>query len=418
MEINKVIIAGAGPAGMMAAIRAAQLGAKVIIIEKNSLPGRKLLLSGKGRCNLTNACDLDNFIKRFFHGGDFLRDAFRKFFNRDLIDFFEKRGAKLKIERQMRVFPVSDKSSTVLSVLAGELHKDKVEIISKSELADILVENNAIEGAVLRGGRVIETKKLILATGGVSYSSTGSTGDGIRLAQKLGHRVVPPEASLVPLETKQQGLKVLAGLTLKNIRLRFFQEQPKRQIISETGELLFTHSGISGPLVISLSSKVAEWLKDRGNVSVDIDLKPALTSEALDARLLREFKSNPAKSIRNVLKNLLPLKLVDVFIENAKIDAHKKASQVTHGERKNILHSLKNFRLGVKAALPIEHAMVTRGGVSLKDINPRTLESRIIKGLYFAGEIMDVDADTGGFNLQAAFSSGYLAGESAAGVSC
>jgi len=397
---------------MMAAIRAAQLGQEVTLVERNSQLGKKLLLSGKGRCNITNTCDLNSFIDRFSGNGQFLRDAFAKFFNTDLIKFFEDRGLKLKAERQLRVFPLSDRSSSILEVLEKELRGNKVDIIFQGRVKNIIVQNNQVTGLLLAGGKNIPAEKVILATGGISYAFTGSSGDGIKIAEESGHRVIPLRQGLVPLETKQKFPGQLKGLTLKNIRLIF--SDTKKEIVSPVGELLFTPSGISGPLVLSLSGQIVDWLNQNKSVYVDIDLKPGLSAEQLDARLLREINLNSKKSIKNFLASLLPKKLIELSLGILKIPAEKKANQLTQSQRKNIVSLLKAFRLDIARALPIEEAMVTKGGVSLKDINPRTMGSRIIKGLYFAGEMMDVDADTGGFNLQAAFSTGYLAGESAA----
>jgi len=408
---KRIVVVGAGPAGMISAIRAAEQKQQVTLIEKNSSCGKKLLLSGKGRCNLTNICDLDVFIERFSGQGAFLRDAFKKFFHQDLMRFFQERGLKLKVERQLRVFPVTDRSCSVLNVLKQALHRNKVDIMYNSVLKDILVENNEVKGVLLADGRTVAADRIILATGGVSYSFTGSTGAGIKLAKKSGHRVVSFKAGLVPLEVKQVYPKLLKGLTLKNIRLKFCDSKSK--IISEIGELLFTDFGISGPLVLSLSSKIVDWLEAGRNVFVQIDLKPALSEEQLDARILREFHANPKKSIKNVLKELLPVSLINVFLDVLKIEPDKKANQIPQEERRRIIRLLKDWRLDISGSRPIEEGMITRGGVSLKDIDPRTMESRLIKGLYFCGEMIDIDADTGGFNLQAAFSTGYLAGESA-----
>jgi len=412
MLSKSIVIVGGGPAGMMAAIRAAQLGCNVTLVEKNPILGKKLLLSGKGRCNLTNACDLDSFLKRFSKNGQFLRDAFRKFFNKDLMDFFEERGLKLKVERQLRVFPAADKSGSVLKVLKDELNKNKVRLMLKSRAAEILTEDNKIKGLVLSDRTQIHADSLILATGGLSYAFTGSTGEGLEFARRSGHNIVKIRPGLVPLETRQKLPRLLQGLTLKNIRLRF--SDAKKEIVSDVGELLFTSFGISGPLVLSLSGEIADWLNEGKKVFVEIDLKPALSKEQLDARILREFKLNPKKSIKNTLKSLLPQKLIGVSLEIAGIDPEKKVSQVAQEERKKLIDLFKSFRLDILKTSPIEEAMVTRGGISLKNIDPHTMESRLIRGLYFAGEMIDIDADTGGFNLQAAFSTGYLAGESAA----
>lgn len=406
------MVVGGGPAGMMAGIRASDVGQNVILIEKNSILGRKLLLSGKGRCNLTNACDLDSFIRRFSHNGQFLRDAFHKFFNLDLMQFFEKRGLKLKVERQLRVFPVSNRSDSILKVLKKELEKNKVKIIYRTALKDIFIQNDRVKGLLLADGRSIAADKLILATGGVSYGFTGSTGEGLEIAKKLGHHIVPLRSGLVPLETRQQYPKILKGLTLKNIRLKFTDGQ--KEITSEIGELLFTNFGISGALVLTLSGQAVDWLNENKHIYIEIDLKPALSKEQLNSRLLREFKLNSKKGIKNILKNLLPQRLVDVFIDLVKINQDKKVSQITQTERQRIISLLKGLHLDIIKARSIDEAMISRGGISLKEIDPRTMESRIIRGLYFAGEMIDIDADTGGFNLQAAFSTGYLAGESAA----
>lgn len=411
MQNHKIVVIGAGPAGMMAAIRAAHLGQKVILVEKNSILGNKLLLSGKGRCNLTNACELDLFLKRFSKSGQFLRDAFKKFFNQELMNFFQERGLELKVERQLRVFPVTDSSSSVVDILKQELIKQNVSIIFKSKLKDVLIKDNSVKGLYLDDGEYVSCDKLILATGGISYSFTGSTGDGLDISKKVGHEIVPLRPGLVPLEIKDY-VKPLEGVALKNIAIKFCCG--KKELASEVGELMFTASGISGPLVLTLSGKVADWLNEKKDVFAEIDLKPGLTYEQLDGRLLREFAANSRKGIKNVLKSLLPLRLIDLFIKLTKIDPFKKANQITLDERRALVTLLKGWRLIVSGCRPIEEGMVTQGGVSLKGIDPRTMESRLIKGLYFCGEMIDIDADTGGFNLQAAFSTGYLAGESAA----
>jgi len=412
VKTKRIVVVGGGPAGIMSAIRAGELAQKTILLEKKSSLGNKLLLSGKGRCNLTNACDLESFLKRFSKGGEFLRDSFKEFFNQQLIDFFQKNGLKLKTERQLRVFPLTDSSKSVLDVLSSELLKNNVEIIYNAQVKDIIIDGKEVKAVVITSGRRIPCDRLILATGGVSYTLTGSSGDGLRIAKSLGHHVTDLRPGLVPLETKENYPKRVEGLTLKNIRLTF--TGGRKEITTEVGELLFTGFGISGPLVLTLSGRIADWFRAGDKVFADIDLKPGLTEEQLDDRLLREFKAGAKKNLKNILKELLPLRLVDLSLEILKIDPRKLASYVTQEERKRLVLFLKRFRLEIKRALPIEVAMVTRGGVSLKEINPRTMESRIIKGLYFAGEIIDVDADTGGFNLQAAFSTGYLAGESAA----
>ncbi|MDD5561948.1 MAG: NAD(P)/FAD-dependent oxidoreductase [Candidatus Omnitrophica bacterium] len=411
MQKIKIVVVGAGPSGMMAAIRAAGFGQDITLLERKDSVGNKLLLSGKGRCNLTNAGDLEYFLKRFSKNGSFLRDAFKVFFNRQLMDFFEQRGLKLKVERQMRIFPQTDRSASILDILKKELEKSGVEVIHKARVVDVLLSSGKVKAVRLEGGRDIPCDKAILACGGASYSFTGSDASGINIAGRLGHEIVPLQPGLVPLDIKQGYPKKLEGLTLRNIRLKF--TGGKSQLISEIGELVFTSSGISGPLVITLSGRVVDMLAQNKDVSVEMDLKPALSSEQLDKRLLREFKGNARKSVKNALKELLPLRLIKVFIEAAAIDPLKKCSQITQEERRKIISLLKGFRMDISGSRPIEEGMVSRGGVSLKEINPKTMESRLVKGLYFCGEMIDIDADTGGFNLQAAFSTGYLAGESA-----
>ena len=412
MQAKKIIVVGAGPAGMMASIRAAELGANTTLIEKNPTFGIKLLLSGKGRCNITNAASLESFLKRFSKNGEFLRDAFKKFFNQDLIEFFEKRGLRMKVERQLRVFPDTDKSSSVLDVLTRELEEKKVKILSKASLKEVLVQGEKVKGVLLENGTRIEAERVILATGGATFKFTGSSEESFNIVKIIGHTIVPLRPGLVALETKEKYPKKLEGLTLKNIKLKFSSDGER--IISEIGELLFTDFGISGPLVLSLSGKIIDWLSEGKAVYLGIDLKPALSVQQLNARLLREFSLNPKKIIKNALKEMLPLNLIKVFLEIADINPMLQVSQISKQQREKISFLLKNFGLTISRSRPMQEAMVTRGGVLLKEINPRTMESRLIKGLYFAGEMIDLDADTGGFNLQAAFSTGYLAGESAA----
>lgn len=395
----------------MAAIRASQLRQDVTLIEKNPTLGRKLILSGKGRCNLTNACDLEAFLKRFSGHGQFLRDAFKKFFNSDLINFFEERGLKLKVERQLRVFPATDEAASILRILKEELSRNKVRVIFKATAKDISIADEKVTALLLEDSRVIPADKIVLATGGVSYGFTGSDGAGLAIAQRLGHSIVNLRPGLVPLETAPSH-KDLEGLSLKNIRIIFTDGQKK--ITSDIGEMLFTGFGISGPLVLSLSGVVVDWLSKKDKITAQVDLKPALTKEQLNSRLLREFRVQGKKDLKNALKSLLPTRMISTFIKNTGISPEKKVNQVSQYLRQRIVDSLKSFDLVITGARPIEEAMITRGGVSLKEINPRTMESRLIKGLFFAGEILDIDADSGGFNLQAAFSTGYLSGENTA----
>ncbi len=321
MNSKKIIVIGGGPAGMMAAIRAAQLRQHVTLLEKKSALGSKLLLSGKGRCNLTNACGLDQFLRRFSRNGSFLRDSFKKFFNKELIDFFESRGLKLKTERQERVFPVSDRSASVLDVLKKEIEVLKVNVIYKAHVTEIAVESGRVKSVNIANSGVFGADAVILATGGASYAFTGSSGDGQRICEGLGHAVTVLRPGLLPLRCAQKWVKDLEGLTLRNIRLTF--SDGKKEIVSDIGELVFTGFGISGPLVLTLSARVIDWLEDKKAVSVGIDLKPALNSQQLDARLLRELAVNSRKSIRSVLKELLPQRLVDCFLRLAKINPDK-----------------------------------------------------------------------------------------------
>lgn len=412
MQNKKIAVIGAGPSGMMAAIRAAQLNQQVTLFEKNLHPGKKLLLSGKGRCNITNALTLEPFLKRFSKSGNFLRDAFKKFFNLDLINFFEERGLKLKTERQFRVFPVTDSSESILDILKKELSKAKVKTVYGVAIKDIITENSNVKGIVLKNTERESFDSVIMATGGVSYAFTGSDGTGLKIVKDKGHAIVPLRPGLVALKVKEKYPEFLEGLTLKNIRLKF--NCGKKEIISEVGEMVFTRDGISGPLVLSLSSRIIDWLCEKGQVYVTINLKPGLTFEQINNRLLREFKAGPKKSILNIMRSLLPSKLAELMIKISGINPAKKSNQITSAERNSLAGLLNSWRLVVSGPGPIEEGMVTRGGVSLKEVNPKTMESKLIKGLYFCGEMIDIDADTGGFNLQAAFSTGYLAGESAA----
>ncbi|MFA5311320.1 MAG: NAD(P)/FAD-dependent oxidoreductase, partial [Candidatus Omnitrophota bacterium] len=400
MQNKKIAVVGAGPSGMMAAIRAGQLNQRVTLFEKNPLFGKKLLLSGKGRCNITNACSLDLFLERFSKNGQFLRDAFTKFFNQDLTDFFKERGLELKVERQMRVFPSTDSSESVLEVLNKELKRNKVEIACKTRIKDILVEDGVAKGVLPEGHAPIFFDAVIMATGGLSYSFTGSDGEGIKIAQDKGHSIASLRPGLVSLKVSEKYPRILEGLTLKNIRLRFRCE--KKEILSEVGEMVFTGYGVSGPLVISLSARIVDWLNDKKNVRLEIDLKPGLTLGQLDNRLLREFRMGPKKGIKTIMRSLVPGKLADLILGIVKIGPAVKANQVNALQRSSIAGILKGWQLTVGGFGSIEEGMVTRGGISLKEINPRTMESRLIKGLYFCGEMIDVDADTGGFNLQAA----------------
>lgn len=412
MRRKHIIVVGGGPAGIMAAIQASGRRQKVTLIEKNSSLGKKLLLTGKGRCNLTNLSNLDSFLKRFSKGGQFLRDAFKSLFNRALIDFFQSKGLELKVERQLRVFPATDSARSVLEVLKRELRRMNVGILYNSQVKEILLKAGKTHKVKLKDGTLISADSIILATGGISRVATGSTGDGFKIAKSLGHHLIDLKPGLIPLVIKEKYPKILEGLTLKNIRIIF--SSGKKKLSSEIGELLFTDFGISGPLVLSLSAQVVDWLGKGKEVHVEVDLKPGLTKEKIEERILREIKQNPKKTINNLLKSLLPANLINVFLDISRVDGDRIVSYITHKERKALAALFKAMDFKISQACPINLGMITRGGVCLKEINPRTMQSRLVKGLYFAGEIIDVDADTGGFNLQAAFSTGYLAGESAA----
>ncbi len=413
MRVYDIAVVGAGPAGIMAAIRAAELEKNVVLVERNSFLAKKILITGRGRCNLTNIAPLDTFIGKFGKQGAFLRSAFFAFFNQDLIDFFESKNLKLKIERQGRVFPVSDKASCVVKVLKDCLRKNRVKILYNMRLRDIKRKNGFFRLS-LEGEGEIEAEKVILATGGASYKITGSSGDGFRIAEKLGHTVVPLKPALVPLKTRESWVKELQGLSLKNIRLSF--EYGKKKIVSDVGEFVFTHFGVSGPLILDLSGVLVSILREHREIRLSIDLKPGLKPEQLEVRLLNEFKAKGNTQLKNIMKGLLPQRLISLFIGLLNLNPQRKGSEITRGERRSIINLLKGLPLSIIGSLPIEKAMVTGGGIFTKEINPRTMESKVVPGLYFAGEIIDGDAVSGGYNLQQAFSTGYLAGDSSSRI--
>ena len=410
MRIYDIAVVGGGAAGIMAAIRASELGENVVLIERNPSIGKKILLTGKGRCNITNDATIDEFIEAFGKQGRFLRTAFSKFFNCDLIDFFKTKGLVLKAERQGRIFPITDKSYSVLDILKKCLLENKVELLYDMRLANINKKEGLFE-LDMENEDKIYSKTIVLATGGASYKVTGSSGDGYRIAEKLGHTIVPLKPALVPLKTKETWVKQLQGLALKNIRIIF--KCGNKKITSEIGEFMFTHFGVSGPLVLDLSGRIVSLLDGHKQVPLFIDLKPALKPEQIEKRLLREFDANQSVELKTTMKSLLPQSLIPVFLDLAGLVAEKKIHQITRKERHVIAQLLKALPLTVVGSLPIEEAMVTNGGVSMKEINPRTMESKIVPGLYFAGEIIDGCAFSGGYNLQQAFSTGYLAGERA-----
>ena len=411
MRQYDIAVVGGGPAGVMAAIRAAELNKKVILIERNNSIGKKLTLTGKGRCNITNAASIEVFIEKFGRQGEFFRTAFFAFFNQDLIDFFKSNGLELKEERQARVFPITDSAKSVVEVLKKCLLENKVEVLYDTRLAGIKVTDGyfRLETEVEKD---IAAARVILATGGASYKETGSSGDGFNIAKRLGHRITAIRGGLVPLKTKEPWVKGLQGLALENIRLAF--GYGKKKIVSEIGELMFTHFGVSGPLVLDLSGEIVSLLETHEEISLGIDLKPGLRKEQLESKFVHKFAVKGNVQMKNLMQDVLPKRLIALFLSLLKIAPEKRTSQITKTERGAIIDMLKNFPLTITGALPVEEAMVTAGGVSTKDINHRTMESRLVKGLYFAGEIIDGAGPSGGYNLQQAFSTGYLAGEKAA----
>lgn len=403
--MKKVLIVGGGAAGMMAAVSAANQGKRVCLFERNEKLGKKIYLTGKGRCNITNNIAMEHFFDRIPRNPKFLHSALNVLSNDGLISFFEKNGLKLKVERGNRIFPASDKSSDVIKFFHNYLSDKGVEIYLNTRVKDLIVENNMVKGIKTDKGTILGDA-VIIATGGLSYPSTGSTGDGYAMAKRYGHNIVKTEAALVPIEIKESFVGRLQGLTLKNIELSV--RWGNKILFRQLGELLFTHFGISGPLVLTLSSVVTtQQLK---NSSLLLDLKPGLTYEQLDNRLQRDFVKYSNKYIKNALFDLLPKRIIPIILERAAIDQRLKANQVSRNQRKNMVEGIKGLPMTFLRKRPTEEAVITRGGISIKDINSSTMESKIISNLYFAGEIIDVDGLTGGFNLQIAFSTGYLAG--------
>ena len=402
----KVIVIGGGPAGMLAAISASMQGNDVTILEKMNSLGKKLCITGKGRCNITSSLPIEEFIKNTPGNGKFLYSAFQNFNNQDIINLLKEQGLKTKEERGNRIFPVTDRASDVLDALIKKLKKQGVKIITNCKVDDILIEEDRVIG-VKAQNKIYEADKIILATGGKSYPTTGSTGDGYKFAKKLGHTIIEPKPSLVALETRGQSIEIcqkLQGLTLKNVGIKFVKDN--KAIYEDFGEMLFTHFGVSGPTILSGSAHLVRTNIE--NVKLIIDLKPALSEEKLEERILRDFESEKNKDFKNSLDQLLPKKLIPVVVEMMNIE--KKVNEVTKVERKKLIEILKKFMIEISGFRPVEEAIITAGGVSIKEINPKTMESKLVKGLYFAGEIIDVDSYTGGFNLQIAYSTGYTAG--------
>jgi predicted Rossmann fold flavoprotein len=406
---KKVIVIGGGPAGIMAAGIAAQRGNEVVLLEKNERLGKKLLISGKGRCNITNDTDIEGLIENTPGNGNFLYSAFYTFSNQDLISFFNELGVNTKVERGGRVFPTSDSSKDVMHALQTFLNKNNVKVMTESEVKKILVDNGKVTGIERLNGTIMETDAVILAVGGKSYPGTGSTGDGYEMVRRLGHTVTALKPSLVPLITKEEWIMDLQGLSLKNISVSFKNSSGK-EIYSDFGEMIFTHFGVSGPVILSASRHLLSY--DFKDIKLSIDLKPALSEEKLDERVQRDFDKYSRKQFKNSLEDLLPQKLIPVIIRLSKIDPDKQVHQITKEERKRLVTLLKGLESSVIGARPIKEAIVTAGGIKTSEINPSTMESKKVNGLYFAGEIIDVDAYTGGFNLTIAFSTGYLAGMS------
>ena len=412
----KVLIIGGGPAGMIAGIKSAEDGNSVTILEKNDSFGRKLLITGKGRCNITSSLDISEFINNIPGNGRFLYSAFDNFNNRDIIQLLKEEALEVKEERGNRVFPVTDNAIDVLNALLKRIKKLKIDIKLKAKVNKIIVEDNKAIGITYNDKEKMYADKIILATGGVSYPVTGSTGDGYEMAKELGHTIKEVKPSLVPLETYQKDeCKRMQGLSLRNVGIKIKDIEKDKLIYDDFGEMIFTHFGVSGPVIISSSAhlvrykNIEELIKSK-SITLSIDLKPALTKEKLDDRILRDFAELKNKQVKNSLDKLLPQKLIPVVLDRLNIDKDKQVNEVTKEERTRIVELLKNFELTILDFRPIDEAIITSGGISIKEINPKTMESKIIENLYFAGEIIDVDAYTGGFNLQIAYSTGYTAG--------
>ena len=398
----------------MAAIASSRSGDKVTIVEKMQSCGKKLLITGKGRCNITNNARMDKFMENTTTNPKFLYGAFNNFTNKDIVQLLEKEGVKTKVERGERVFPVSDRAQDVLDTLLYILKKQDVQILTNASAKKIVIDDEKkVAGVELKDGKVIKADKVIIATGGKSYPVTGSTGDGYKLAKDLGHTVTKIKPSLVPLTSNSGVCKKLQGLSLRNVAIEL--QIQNKVVYRDFGEMLFTHFGVSGPVVLSASSylvkikNIEEILKEN-KVKLEIDLKPALSDEKLDSRILRDFEEQKNKQFKNSLDKLLPQKLISVIIERTNINENKKVNEITKQERQELVNQLKHFKININGTRPIEEAIITSGGISVKEINPKTMESKLVNGLYFAGEIIDVDCLTGGYNLQVAWSTGYTAG--------
>ena len=410
-QVFEVIVVGGGPAGLMAAGQAASSGADTLLLEKMDQPGRKLRISGQGRCNLTNEADREEFIRHFGSNGQFLRQAFHRFFNKELAAFFEHIGVPTKVERGGRVFPSSGNAETVAEKLANWAAEQGTMIQTSSPVEGLQLKDARVIGVRTRDGETLACRTAILATGGASFTGTGSTGDGCRIARKLGHTIVPLRPALVPIKTRGNTAERLQGLTLKNVSVSVFQDGHKTE--EAFGEMMFTHFGVSGPIILTMSGRLVDALREGKKIELSIDLKPALDETKLEDRLLRELDRYGKMQYQNILKRLLPKSLIPVCADQTGIAPEKPGHQVASEERGRLKKWLKDFRLEVSGYLPLEAAMVTQGGISLDEVDPRSMESLLVKGLFFAGEVLDLAANTGGYNLQAAFSTGWLAGQTA-----
>lgn len=405
--MSKVIVIGGGPAGMMAAYAASCQGHAVTVLEQNEKLGKKLFITGKGRCNITNAGDMDNLFANVMSNRKFLYSAFYTFDNEQVLSFFENQGLRTKVERGNRVFPLSDHSSDVIAALSRALKSQNVDIRLHTKVQNLLIRDEAACGVVLSDGKTVEADDVIVATGGISYPSTGSTGDGYRMAEESGHALVECTPSLVPFETKEDWVKDLQGLSLRNVTVSIYHG--KKKLYEDFGEMLFTHFGVSGPLVLSASGMIKP-VQFKQELCMYIDLKPALDAEQLDKRILREFDAAMNKQFKNVIGSLMPAKMIPVVIRLSGIDPDKKVNEVSREERQHLVQLLKRLPLTINGLRGWNEAIITKGGVSVKDINPSTMESKKVSHLFFCGEVLDLDALTGGYNLQIAWSTGYLAG--------
>ncbi|MDO5551060.1 MAG: NAD(P)/FAD-dependent oxidoreductase [Lachnospiraceae bacterium] len=410
--MSRVIVIGGGAAGMMAAVSAAMAGHETALYEKNEKLGKKLYITGKGRCNVTNACDMEELFQGVVTNRKFLYSSFYRFTNQDLMNFFEQHGCRLKVERGNRVFPASDKSSDVISTLSRALRELLVEVHLREEAEGLVIQDGRCTGVrlkSLRGIKEVLSDVVIVATGGLSYPATGSTGDGYQWAEESGHKITELSPALVPFELLEEDARELQGLSLKNIEASVLKGE--KELYREFGEMLFTHFGVSGPVILSASSFVARELKKQ-RLILSIDLKPALSPEQLDDRILRDFEEEKNKQFKNSLSRLLPAKLIPVMIKRSGIHPDKKVNEITREERRQLVEALKGMRFTITGLRDFKEAIITQGGISVKDVNPSTMESKKVPGLYFAGEVLDLDAVTGGFNLQIAWSTGWTAGAS------